>query len=194
MSTISQLKQHKMLHVHDRRHKITDILPKGSVGAEIGVFFGRFSQGLAKGAEPSRLYLIDPWWTLHGETFSFRPQKSTREAYESTKRRMSRWIERDVVSLVVRRSQDALSAMEDDCLDWAYLDSSHDYSETLEELRLLRRKVKPNGIICGHDFNTAKHPGVFRAISEFLDECRDLEVFYLDNFMQWAIRARSSCG
>lgn len=192
MPAISHTMQLKMLHFHKRRQQITDILPKGSVGAEVGVFFGRFSEGLAKGAEPSRLYLIDPWWTLHGETFLFRPQKSTREAYETTKRRMSWWIERDVVSLVVRKSQDALSAMADDHLDWAYLDSSHDYTETLEELRLLRRKVKSDGIICGHDFNTAKHPGVFRAISEFLDECGNLEVFYLDNFMQWAIRTRSS--
>jgi hypothetical protein len=43
-----------------------------------------------------------------------------------TRERMKWWLQRRIVRLVVKRSQDALAAMPDASLDWAYLDSSHD--------------------------------------------------------------------
>lgn len=181
-----------MLFLNQRRQGIASILPTGAVGAEIGVFCGDFSKPFAKCTMPARLYLIDPWWVLHGERFSYRPGLLTKTAYDSAVSRMKWWIDRGLAVLVVERSQTALAKMDDAHLDWAYLDSSHDYRETKEELGLLRAKVKADGIICGHDFNTRRHPGVFRAIAEFLKETPEYELFYLDNFTQWAIRRRKA--
>jgi len=177
-----------MLHYHSRRAQIAEFLPRGAVGAEIGVFRGQFSHPLGKATSPKRLYLIDPWWTLGHDVYPWRPNVSTRGAHQSTLDRMRWWIDRDIVTVLVRRSQDALAEMADAHLDWAYLDSSHDYEETLVELELLTRKVKPEGVISGHDFNTRRHPGVYRAITQFLHERPDYKLCYLDNHGQWAIR------
>jgi hypothetical protein len=43
------------------RQIIIDSLPKHSIGAEIGVHLGAFSDRIIKGAKPTKLHLIDPW-------------------------------------------------------------------------------------------------------------------------------------
>ena len=179
-----------MLYMQRHRDNIARWLPSASIGAEIGVFTGRFAKRLAKLTNPRTLYLIDPWWTRYGDVFSFRPALATQTAYDATVQRMKWWIERDIVQVVVKRSQEALAEMPSEHLDWVYLDSSHDYVETLEELELCSKKVKGKGVIAGHDFNTRRHPGVFRALTEFLQTHPEYELSYQDNHHQWGIRRR----
>lgn len=42
------------------RRWILHMVPKGGVGAEIGVFRGHFSDQICRIVQPSKLYLIDP--------------------------------------------------------------------------------------------------------------------------------------
>ena len=179
-----------MLHIHQARHEFTSILPKGSVGAEIGVFTGRFSRELCKRAKPRLFFAIDPWWERHGEVFSFRPDMHTRHAYHSTLKRLSSWIRSGTARVLVQRSQDALMSLGPASLDWIYLDSSHDEAETWEELQLCRDVVRSDGVISGHDFTCKRWPGVFRALSRFLRDRSEYELFYVDNFSNWAIRRK----
>lgn len=183
-----------ILYASGSRGAICDILPKRAIGAEIGVYRGGFSRTLGTLLDPKKLFLIDPWWTRYGDAYTYRPSRKTKDAYQKTCDRMQWWIERGTVEILVQRSQDALAAMDDALLDWAYVDASHEYAETAEELNLLKRKVKPGGLIAGHDFNTRQHPGVFRAISEFLAANPSYELCYIDDCDQWALRAPgSSC-
>jgi hypothetical protein len=68
---------------------ILDLLPKESVGAELGVFTGMFSEQIVRIVNPKRLYLVDLWWK-DGEVFSWGKEftdfgrLSTRIAYEAT--------------------------------------------------------------------------------------------------------------
>ena len=39
------------------------LLPKGSVGVEIGVWEGEFSKNFNHAVQPSCLHLVDPWRT-----------------------------------------------------------------------------------------------------------------------------------
>ena len=76
-------------------------------------------------------------------------------------------------------------------LDWVYLDSSHAYQHTVEELALLRRKVRPGGVIAGDDWQpdpSHPHHGVHRAVMELVSS-GSCEVLYADaGDQQWAIR------
>ena len=45
----------------DGRRFLLDMLPKHSVGAEIGVHIGDFSQQIIEVVFPKELHLIDPW-------------------------------------------------------------------------------------------------------------------------------------
>ncbi len=38
--------------------------------------------------------------------------------------------------------------------DWIYLDTDHSYETTLSELRLAAPKLKPGGLLAGHDYCT----------------------------------------
>jgi hypothetical protein len=47
-----------------RGNVVAELLPKGGVGAELGVFKRRFSPVLLRTTEAERLHLVDPWYLL----------------------------------------------------------------------------------------------------------------------------------
>ena len=53
------------------RQELLKILPKKSVGAEIGVYTGDFARRLFDTLEPRKLHLIDPWWQLGKKKLGF---------------------------------------------------------------------------------------------------------------------------
>jgi len=60
----------------------------------------------------------------------------------------------------------------DNYFDWVYLDTSHTYEITHQELIILEKKVKIDGLITGHDYTTrsrrtAMKYGVIEAVHEF---------------------------
>ena len=44
---------------------------------------------------------------------------------------------------------------EDERLDFVFIDANHSYEACLEDIRLWFPKVKPNGVIAGHDYTNA---------------------------------------
>ena len=53
----------------EERKWILPLVPKHSVGAELGVFTGLFSEAISEAVQPKRLYLVDVWWTQFGEYY-----------------------------------------------------------------------------------------------------------------------------
>ncbi len=54
---------------------------------------------------------------------------------------------------------------------------------------MLRQKIRPNGIICGHDWyddESHEHYGVKKAVVEFCNT-HDWRPIYQDSYLQWAI-------
>ena len=58
------------------------------------------------------------------------------------------------------------SLLEDNSVDFIYIDGNHSYSSVMEDLKIWSKKVKTNGIISGHDFNC---PSVNRALYEYFN-------------------------
>jgi hypothetical protein len=96
------------------------------------------------------------------------------------------------MELVIDMDLAFLKRLEDGALDWAYVDTTHQYEHTKAELDLLQRKVKLGGVIAGDDWQLDpyhRHHGVCRAVREFV-AVRPFELFYTsDSDMQWAIRS-----
>jgi hypothetical protein len=173
-------------------------LPKGAVGAELGVFKGEFSAEILRVAKPRELHLVDTWWTEWGDNYpdwgdyTDFGRLGTKAAYEQTMQAVAKW--RGPANVIVHVGDDIayLESMPDGVLDWSYLDSSHDYEHTKQELDLLRRKTRRDGMITGHDWQedpAHMHHGVLKAVTEFC-VAHDWEVVMLDNHLQWAIRRR----
>jgi len=179
-----------------KREDFLDLIPTGEVGAELGVFKGEFSQQLLKACRPKKLYLIDAWWELYGKYYpdwgeytNFGKLK-TRDAYELARVVSSRYKLETEVEFCIGDDLKILSEMPDAHLDWVYVDSSHGYQHTVDELELLVKKVKPWGLITGHDWRPDpehEHHGVFRAVNEFCER-EDWEITALDSYGQWCIK------
>lgn len=179
------------------REDFLKILPRHSVGAELGVFQGKFSEAILRIVQPRELHLIDPWWKMMGEYYGEWSRRhndgkllSTRAAYEQAVARVKAVDKEGVAVFHVADDLECLKQFDEAYFDWIYIDSSHQYEHTQRELALARRKVKPGGIIAGHDWHTDPthvHHGVCRAVRDF---CRQYgwKVVRLDRHTQWAIQ------
>jgi hypothetical protein len=70
----------------------------------------------------------------------------------------------DYVTPLKMTSKEASELFDNKSLDFVFLDAEHLYEDVLEDLNLWWPKVKPEGILAGHDFNGI---GVNRAVREF---------------------------
>lgn len=176
-----------------KREEILKIFPENSVGAEIGVYRGDFSRKILRVAKPAKLHLIDPWWLLGKKRWSFSIMgQSVIGGYIKVIKRFEDELVNKKVEVDVGFSQDVLKKFPDNYFDWVYLDSSHLYKQTLDELELLKAKVKDNGIISGHDWQPdpqKNHHGLYKAVNKFLEK-NPYEIIYLDQSTQWAIKRK----
>ena len=65
-------------------------------------------------------------------------------------------------------SWEAASAYADRSIDLVFLDAGHEYMELQQDIAAWRPKLKPEGILAGHDF-TWEYPGIIRAVIEAFD-------------------------
>lgn len=174
---------------------VRTVIPKGGVGAELGVFRGHFSSVLHQHAEPIRLHLIDPWYLLTPEWHWGTGDRSTVNAVRRILKQWKSEIEDGSVVVHIGDDRDVLWSFDDESLDWAYIDSSHAYEHTLDELRILDAKLRPGGVIAGDDWHpdpSHRHHGIHRAVCEFAAD-RGFDLVYADEAdHQWAIRRRVS--
>jgi hypothetical protein len=183
-------------HRVKQRLFLLQYLPPNSTGAELGVFTGLFSAVISRQQKLSKVTFVDPWWTLYGErypdwgSYTDYGRLRTRQAFETAKRRIlfgfpNRFVE-------VASSHEWLECQPDESLDWIYLDSTHTYDGTKRELKLLNRKLRETGLICGDDWQSDRdnrHHGVFLATNEFTRE-EGFEFVLCGLNMQWIMRRK----
>ncbi|MFA3920768.1 class I SAM-dependent methyltransferase [Ruegeria hyattellae] len=179
-----------------RRRWVLKHAGTGGVGAEIGVFRGQFSALICEIAKPRALYLVDPWTTL-GETFGWGKEYTsfdkltTLSARQEAQARVADFPE--VTCHMIEATYPACQDRLPDQLDWAYLDASHKYEPTLNELRHLDSHVTPDGVIMGDDWDPnpeSAHYGVFLAVQQFVRESA-WEIVAAGHGRQWVLRRRN---
>jgi predicted O-methyltransferase YrrM len=150
------------LRIVTDRKAFLEQLPKGGVVAEAGVDHGDFSALILAITQPKRLHLIDVWSSkrYHGGLQDVVRKKFQRELASGQ------------VQIDLGLSTDMLSRYPEATFDWVYIDTDHGYTVTAAELEFCRTKVKPGGIIAGHDYVTGNWDGgvrygVVEAVHEF---------------------------
>ena len=177
------------------RRFITDFIPSGSVGAELGVFTGLFSSILAREPKIARVTFVDPWWQAFGDyypdwgAYTDYGRLRTRKAFEIAEKRITgAALPNRVVEIA--SSYDWLNCQPDQSLDWVYLNSTHSYEGTKQELELLDLKLKETGMILGDDWQIDRahyHHGVCLAVNEFV-KSRNFEFILCGRHNQWIVR------
>jgi len=176
---------------------VRQMLPTGGVGAEIGVQHGDFTGELLELTKPRRLHLFDLWYMLGPEWHWGEGERSTTAALIGVIRRFEDELVSGRVALNIGDDVEQLVTFPDRYFDWAYLDSSHLYEHTRNELELLSRKVKPDGVIAGDDWlvdTDHPHHGVCRAVSELVAGGGYELVYANERDLQWAISATGRPG
>jgi len=76
---------------------------------------------------------------------------------------------KEKIKLIHGASAKIASKLPDGGFDFVYVDAAHDYDSVKEDLDLWSKKVKPGGLICGHDYWAGGDvwPGVKSAVDEF---------------------------
>lgn len=145
------------------RHNLYELFPKNGIGAELGVCKGLNAAHLWNKTLPKELFLVDIW--LRDElTYLYHPPELFYDDWEILVRERLPYEE---IKLVKQDSIMWLDSIPDNYLDWIYIDSIHTYDHVKVEYEKAILKVKPGGIISGHDFYC--HPqawktGVIRAV------------------------------
>lgn len=119
-------------------------------GAEIGVERGKYSERLCKRIPGLRLICVDPWKTYTGyrEHVS---QAQLDQFYEVTQARLAPYN----AEIVRSCGYAAASHVRDRSLDFVYIDANHEAGYVLVDLEAWVPKVRPGGIVAGHDYNLA---------------------------------------
>lgn len=112
-------------------------------GAEIGVYKGEYSAILCKGVPGLKLHCIDAW-----KGYASHTQEDLDNALETAKQALAGYD----VEFIRAFSMDAVHRFEDNSLDFVYIDGNHEWQHITQDLYHWARKVKPGGVVAGHDY------------------------------------------
>lgn len=155
------------------------ILPVNSIGAEIGVHKGDFSQRILELVDPVELHLIDPWKHETSPTYekawyggkALNGQSEMDERFVSVCHRFRKEISENRVKIHRATSAEILDKFPDDYFDWIYIDGNHLYPFVRADLETSFRKVKRGGFVTGDDYDEGGwwDGGIKKAVDEFIE-------------------------
>ena len=143
---------------------------KDVVIAEIGIFRGESTLSLFNYCDIKKIYLIDPFNKEIAD--SFNPTDGTNRnindsLFEETKSKLSKYL--DKIVFLKETSDDAFNKINDDELDFLFIDGCHTYECVYKDLVNYYPKVKSGGIISGDDFsNKFQGFGIIDAVNDVL--------------------------
>ena len=160
----------------ETRRRMLEALPKGGVGAELGVWEGRFSETILEVCAPARLHLIDPWeYDPRFNNTGFGRKKNAERMPQMHEMVAEKFAGDDRVVLHRTTSQEALLEMEDATLDFVYIDGNHNEPFVGMDLALASKKVKPGGVIAGDDYhwNDGQGTPVRDAVAKLMEKLEE---------------------
>lgn len=140
------------------------------LGAEVGVKEGKFISHLLAKFPRLDMFAIDPWEVQEGEKEDYKDWDFI-SIYDEYRDRTKDVYDR--VREMRMYSEDAAKIIEDGSLDFVFIDAQHDYESVKKDIALWLPKVRPGGIISGHDYSydpTYKHYEITKAVDEMIPE------------------------
>ena len=135
---------------------------------EIGVAEGWYSKVIMEKNPQLKLYGVDPWTPYRG--YSDYTRTSTFDRLEAEAHHQLDPYPN--YTFLKEFSTDALKRFEDNTVDFVYLDGNHAEPYISEDIRGWYKKVRPGGILAGHDYTrTRAHRNDTRqAVQKFAKE------------------------
>jgi len=139
---------------------------------EVGVYRGTFSEVLLREWHGSELVSVDPWIEQADDVYVDRLNRaqSVQEGiFAGTSARLAPYGDRSTIWRTT--SLEAAERVPPSSLDFVYIDARHDYASVREDLGAWFEKVRPGGLMAGHDYLDGELKsgvyGVRSAVDEF---------------------------
>jgi predicted O-methyltransferase YrrM len=129
------------------------------LGAEIGVQRGNHAQCLCENIPKLHLYCVD-YWNFYPGYIDF--TKSLQIEKQKAENVLAPY---DCV-FIEKFSMDALNDFKDESLDFVYIDAGHDWKNIANDVYEWPKKVRPGGIVFGHDFKRTPRNNVQNAVRD----------------------------
>ena len=177
-----------------RWHAVIDRMPKDRTiyGAEVGVWDGRMSEQLLRELDNLILVCVDRWeppgeddsYYHSGSTIARSEKEAYNKAYQLYKNRTKYFSDR-IIELIFD-SVFASYNIEDEILDFAFLDGDHSYEGVTRDIKAWLPKVKIGGYIGGHDYGHPEQGQVEQAVLDYFADFPG--VIELDRNRTWFYR------
>lgn len=186
-----------MITVQSRERFLFELaqnLPEKCRAVELGVLNGEFSKMILGIVKPECLILVDPYKKgdkKYSGTLDYLPTEySTEDQYQNLIQRFSTEIIIGQVIVVRKTSFEAVEHETDGYYDFVYHDASHLYDDIKRDIYEWLLKLKPTGIICGHDLIDFGGFGVKQAVHEFIEEHNFEIIIYNEQGGDFALKRK----
>ncbi len=152
----------------------------GNGFAEVGCFLGKSIAYMAEGINGSgkqiRLFAVDlwdsedyaDWWNKCDHPYPDPPAGLNligKTLWDGFNYCTAEAGVRECIETVRMKSEAAAETFADGSLSFVFIDADHRYDAVAQDIRSWSSKVKPGGILAGHDY-TDEWPGVVKAVDE----------------------------
>jgi len=155
------------------------------LGAEIGVQRGRNAKVMFDNIPNLSLFLIEPY-ADHMSNKRLWGRKTHEKFKRQAYGRFTDPVYNDRLFWIEKFSDVASYDIPDNTLDFVYIDGEHTYDFAMMDLILWSRKVRPGGIVAGHDFEykgsgeIKKDPKVAHALLDFAKAYKIEQIYLTD--------------
>jgi hypothetical protein len=151
---------------HSLYNYVVEKYPSGSTFVEIGSWKGKSSAymcvEIANSNKDINFFCVDTW-AGSKEHFVDYADISNENIYGIFMTNMKDV--KNYFSPYRMTSLQAASLFDDKSIDFAFIDASHEYEDVLNDIRAWYPKIKPGGMLAGHDYDDV-WPGVKKAVQE----------------------------
>lgn len=140
-------------------------------GAELGVSTGRFTAFMCSHMPDLKMLCVDLWAEQaprpdveQAETYSAAMGWNHAASLANFRATVDKYFP-GRVDIRQQHTVEAAKLIEDESLDFIFIDADHSYEGALADIQAWSPKVKFGGLIAGHDYSET-WPGVIRAVNE----------------------------
>ncbi len=157
------MNKYRILDMEFINNYIRKNFPNGNlIGVEVGSLAGDSAEAFILSGNFNKFYCVDPWQN------GYDPRDSNNNYAAASESKFDLMASNYPQIIKVKKtSMEALNDFEDASVDFVYIDAIHTYEGVCADIIGWSKKVKPGGILSGHDYDGG-WPGVMKAVQELI--------------------------
>jgi len=166
-----------MFDYADLYKEVIDRTDTSATFVEIGSFHGKSAAYMGceiiNSGKNIHLYCVDPWDFKSLDLRESHPlakfminKLTGQHAFDTFKKAIEPY--KSNVSYMKMKSVEASKHFNNSSIDFVFIDGDHSYLGCYMDIACWYKKVKPGGLIAGHDYLDSTMPGVTRAVRDLL--------------------------